>query len=53
MQTNELVMAIQLLCEEYLGYLRHYENECSYTDCVVEKIIERADDLKEKYYEEN
>ena len=52
MLVNELVMAIQLLCEEYLRYVSDYGNECAYTDRIVEKIIERASDLKVRYDEE-
>lgn len=52
MLTSELVMAIQLLCEEYHCYLKDFGNECAYTDRVVEQIIEKASELKIRYDEE-
>ena len=51
MQISELITAIHLLCEDYLSYVRDF-NECAYTDSIVEKIIERASELKIRYDEE-
>ena len=52
MQIIEIVQQIQILCEEYFNYVKSNGNECAYTDSIVEKIIERANELKEKYDEE-
>lgn len=52
MQMPEIVQQIQILCGEYFDYVKGYGNECAYTDSIVEKIIERASELKEKYDEE-
>ena len=52
MQMIEIVQQIQILCEEYFNYVKGYGNECAYTDSIIEKIIKRASELKERYDEE-
>lgn len=49
---QEIVKKINELCKEYIGFVESAGNECAYTDRIVEKIIERASELKEKYDEE-
>lgn len=49
---TEIVKEINELCKEYVGFVESAGNECAYTDSIVEKIIERASELKEKYDEE-
>lgn len=49
---KEIVREIYEHCDEYLRYTTEIGNECAYTDSIVEKIIERASELKEKYNEE-
>lgn len=49
---QEIVKEINELCKEYIGFVESAGNECAYTDNIVEKIIERASELKERYDEE-
>lgn len=49
---QEIVKEIQLLCMSYRDCVKDFGNECAYTDILVERIIEKASELKEKYDEE-
>lgn len=49
---REIVKEIYEHCDEYLRFVTEIGNECAYTDSVIEKIIERASELKERYDEE-
>lgn len=49
---KEIVKEINKYCNEYLGYVESTRNECAYTDSVIECIIKKAKELKEKYDEE-
>lgn len=50
---KETVREIYELCDEYIEFVEaSFGNECAYTDSIVEKIIERAKELKERYDEE-
>lgn len=52
MQIIELIQQIHILCDEYFNFVKSNGNECAYTDSIVEKIIERASELKIRYDEE-
>lgn len=49
---QEIVKEINELCKEYIGFVENAGNECAYTDSIVECIIKKANELKEKYDEE-
>lgn len=49
---REIVKEIYEDCDEYLRFVTEIGNECAYTDRVVERIIKKANELKEKYDEE-
>lgn len=49
---KEIVKKINKYCNEYLGFVENVGNECAYTDRIVECIIEKAKELKNKYDEE-
>ena len=49
---KEIVKEINKYCNEYLGFVENVGNECAYTDSIVECIIKKANELKEKYDEE-
>ena len=49
---KEIVKEIKNYCNEYLGFVESVGNECAYTDSIVECIIKKANELKEKYDEE-
>jgi proline dehydrogenase len=49
---KEIVKEINKYCNEYLGFVESVGNECAYTDSVIECIIKKAKELKEKYDEE-
>lgn len=49
---KEIVKEIYEHCDEYLRFVTEIGNECAYTDRIVEKIIEKARKLKERYDEE-
>jgi hypothetical protein len=49
---QEIVTEINELCKEYIGFVEGAGNECAYTDRLVERIIEKASELKERYDEE-
>ena len=51
-EMKEIVKEIKNYCNEYLGYVESTRNECAYTDSIVECIIKKAKELKEKYDEE-
>lgn len=46
---KEIVKEINELCKEYIGFVESAGNECAYTDGIVESIIKKANELKEKY----
>ena len=50
---REIVSEIYGLCYEYIEFVdASFGNECAYTDSIVEKIINKAKELKIKYDEE-
>lgn len=49
---KEIVKEINKLCKEYLGFVESVGNECAHTDGIVECIINKSNELKEKYDEE-
>jgi hypothetical protein len=49
---KEIVKEINKYCNEYLGFVENVGNECAYTDSIVECIIKKAKELKNKYDEE-
>lgn len=49
---KEIVKEINKYCKEYLGFVESIGNECAYTDRMVECIIKKAKELKNKYDEE-
>lgn len=49
---KEIVKEIKNYCNEYLGFVESAGNECAYTDRLIECIIKKAKELKEKYDEE-
>ena len=49
---KEIIKEINKYCNEYLGFVESVGNECAYTDSIVECIIKKAKELKEKYDEE-
>jgi len=49
---KEIVKELQEYCAEYTNFIESFGNECAYTDRLVEKIINKAEDLKNKYNKE-
>ena len=50
---REIISEIYGLCYEYIEFVdASFGNECAYTDSIVEKIINKAKELKIKYDEE-
>ena len=49
---KEIVKELQEYCVEYINFTESFGNECAYTDSLVEKIINKAEDLKNKYSKE-
>lgn len=49
---KEIVKEINKYCNEYLNFVENVGNECAYTDSIVECIIKKAKELKNKYDEE-
>ena len=47
-----IVKEIKKYCDEYLGFVESVENQCAYTDSIVECIIKKSKELKIKYDEE-
>ena len=43
------IKEINKLCEEFLSKIKALENECAYTDRIVEEILEVAKKLQTKY----
>lgn len=48
---GEIIVHIALLCKSYLDYVELMGNECAFTDSIVENIIKKSSELKEKYDE--
>ena len=49
---KDIIKEIYEDCDAYLRFLNDFENECAYTDSVVEHIIKKANELKIKYDKE-
>lgn len=47
-----IVEEIKKYCDDYLEFIKDIGNECAYTDNIIECIIKKANELKEKYDEE-
>lgn len=41
------VKMISVMCKDYLDYVKGFGNECAYTDDIISKIKNTAQDIKE------